>query len=539
MNNFFTLLKYSLLDSFKLNKLKKKKSGIKLEYVVALVYLLIFTFVTLYMFIFVDMFNSANAPDFIFLFAIVLSAFLTFLSTITKANVYIFKTKDYENLMSLPIKPSVIVAVKIMNLYLLNFIFVFTILGAVVISYFFVCGFDIAFLLTSILVIIFLPLFPIVVSSFIAFLLGFIPLSQKTRNIFSTILYLIFMIVFFVFYFKMMNISDDEFTGSITSLYQTLGNFYFLGNWAFKAIVEKDILMLLLFILVSIESFALFVFIVGRFFKTFNGLLSGQRIKSNYSINKEKFKGSKGEVSTLFKKELRMYLGFPSYIMNTIVGPLMAIIAVVMFALQYDNLKVTIEYLFKEMDVLVDHNIFILLIALVNVLFVSLVTTTASSISLEGKSFWILKSAPIKTTSIFYSKILLNLLINIPVIIISMIVAGVIVKGNILLLIGATLIPIIYATAGAFLGLYFNILKPNFNYDNPIKPVKQDLPVLLSMLISFGITLISFGVLFGLLKILNISLILVIEILLSLIVLLIATVLLFKDGVNKFNSLQG
>ena len=125
MNNFFTLLKYSLLDSFKLNKLKKKKSGIKLEYVVALVYLLIFTFVTLYMYIFVDMFNSANAPDFIFLFAIVLSAFLTFLSTITKANVYIFKTKDYENLMSLPIKPSVIVAVKIMNLYLLNFIFVF------------------------------------------------------------------------------------------------------------------------------------------------------------------------------------------------------------------------------------------------------------------------------------------------------------------------------------------------------------------------------------------------------------------------------
>lgn len=539
MNNFFTLLKYSLLDSFKLNKLKKKKSGIKLEYVVALVYLLIFTFVTLYMFIFVDMFNSANAPDFIFLFAIVLSAFLTFLSTITKANVYIFKTKDYENLMSLPIKPSVIVAVKIMNLYLLNFIFVFTILGAVVISYFFVCGFDIAILLTSILVIIFLPLFPIVASSFIAFLLGFIPLSQKTRNIFSTILYLIFMIVFFVFYFKMMNISDDEFTGSITSLYQTLGNFYFLGNWAFKAIVEKDIIMLLLFILVSIGSFALFVFIVGRFFKTFNGLLSGQRIKSNYSINKEKFKSSKGEVSTLFKKELRMYLGFPSYIMNTIVGPLMAIIAVVMFALQYDNLKVTIEYLFKEMDVVVDHNIFILLIALVNVLFVSLVTTTASSISLEGKSFWILKSAPIKTTSIFYSKILVNLLINIPVIIISMIVAGVIVKGNILLLIGATLIPIIYATAGAFLGLYFNILKPNFNYDNPIKPVKQDLPVLFSMLISFGITLISFGILFGLLKILNISLILVIEILLSLIVLLIATVLLFKDGVNKFNSLQG
>ena len=99
MNNFFTLLKYSFIESFKLNKLKKKQKGLKLEYLVALIYLLIFAFVTLYMYIFMDMFNMAGAPEFIFLFAIVISSFITLISTITKANVYIFKTKDYELLM--------------------------------------------------------------------------------------------------------------------------------------------------------------------------------------------------------------------------------------------------------------------------------------------------------------------------------------------------------------------------------------------------------------------------------------------------------
>lgn len=539
MNNFFTLLKYSLMDSFKLNKLKKKKTSFKLEYVVALVYLLIFAFITLYMYIFVDLFNMAGAPEFIFLFGIVMSAFITLFSTLTKANVYIFKTKDYELLMGLPLKPSTIVATKIVNLYLLNFIFVFTICGAIDISYFIVCGFDLVTLLISLIVIIFLPLFPIVLSSFIAFFLGFIPLSQKTRNILSTILYLALTVVFMVFYLQMMEITDDEFAGSIASLYQGMGNLYFLGMWGFKAIIDKDIIMLLLYLLVSIVSFGLFVLIVGRYFKTFNGLLRGQKTKSNFDINKEKFSSPNNEIKTLFRKELKMYLGFPSYILNTIIGPIMSLIAVVMFALQYENLKVTIEYLFSMLGVIVDQNIFLLLMGLVNVLFVSLVTTTASSISLEGKSFWIIKSAPIKTTSIFWAKIILNLIINVPVIIVSMVVAFIIVEGNILIAIGSLLIPLIYAIAGAFLGLYFNILKPNFNYDNPIKPVKQDLPVLFSMLISFGITLLSFGLLFGLILVLDISFVLLIELAIALVVLIIATLLLFKNGVRRFDKIQG
>ena len=117
MNNLKTLLKYSLIDSFKLNKLKKNKSKFRIEFLVGLIYLLIFGFVTLYMFVFTQLFNEVGAPNFIFLFAIVISALITFISTLTKANVYIFRTKDYELLMALPIKPSLIVASKIINLY--------------------------------------------------------------------------------------------------------------------------------------------------------------------------------------------------------------------------------------------------------------------------------------------------------------------------------------------------------------------------------------------------------------------------------------
>ena len=539
MNNFFTLLKYSLIDSFKLNKLKKKQSGLRIELVVGLVYLLIFAFVTVYMFAFMQIFNEIGASDLIFLFAIVMSSFITLISTLTKANVYIFRTKDYELLMGLPIEPRVIVATKITNLYILNFIFVFTICGAVDISYFIVCGFDIITLLISLVVIFLLPLFPIVLSSVIAFLLGFIPFTQKTKNILSTILYVSLSILMMVGYFSIMNVTDDQFALSISEIYQKIGNLYFLGLWAFEAIVNKNIIKFLLFIGVSIISFILYVLVVGKYFLNINNLLNTQKTLKNYNLKNEKFNSSKGEIKTLLFKELKMYLGFPSYIINTIIGPIMSIIAIVMFALQYDTLKVTIETLFSSLGITVNQNIFLILMGLLNVFFVSLVTTTASSVSLEGKSFWIIKSAPVKTTSVFWSKIILNLLINIPAIFISMVIASFIIKGNIVFAIASTIIPILYSISGAFLGLYFNILKPNFNYDNPIKPVKQDLPVLFSMLISFGISIICFGLLLGLIKFLELWLILLIELTIAIIFFTIATTLLFKNGVKKFENIAG
>lgn len=537
MNNLKTLLKYSLIDSFKLNKLKKNKSKFRIEFLVGLIYLLIFGFVTLYMFVFTQLFDEVGAPNFIFLFAIVISALITFISTLTKANVYIFRTKDYELLMALPIKPSLIVASKIINLYILNFLFVFTICGAVDISYFIVCGFDLSILLLSLIVIILLPLFPTVLSSFIAFFLGFIPLKQKTKNILSTILYIVMTIILLVFYFSMLDVTDEEFIANMSMMYTKIGNIYFLGLWAFEGMFKKDIIKLLLYIIVSIASFIIYVLFVGKFFKKFNSLVNKNNSKTNYTLDKQKYNESKGEVFTLLKKELRMYLGFPAYILNTIVGPLLSIITVVMFALQYENLKVTIEVLFKELNIAVDENIFIVLMALINVLFVSLVTTTSASISLEGKSFWILKTLPVKTTSIFLSKIIINLLINVPIVIINMIICSIVIKGNIFIILGAILIPVIYSFAGSFLGLYFNILKPNFNYDNPIKPVKQDLPVLFSMLVGFVIAFLGVGSLFALVMILDLSIVLIIEIIIALIILTISSLLLFKKGIKRFEKI--
>ena len=43
-------------------------------------------------------------------------------------------------------------------------------------------------------------------------------------------------------YFSIMNVTDDQFALSISEMYQKIGNLYFLGLWAFEAIVNKNII---------------------------------------------------------------------------------------------------------------------------------------------------------------------------------------------------------------------------------------------------------------------------------------------------------
>ena len=63
---------------------------------------------------------------------------------------------------------------------------------------------------------------------------------------------------------------------------------------------------------------------------------------------------------------------------------------------------------------LISENIFIILC-----LVCSLSSTTHASISLEGKSLWIVKSIPVKIRTIFLSKVLVNLTLLIPFVLIG------------------------------------------------------------------------------------------------------------------------
>lgn len=538
MNNLKTLLKYNIINGLGINKFKKNKfKQSSLEITLAIVGLAIFAFITGYMFLFVELFREVNAQDYIWMFAITIASVITFFSTITKANAYIFRTKDYDLLMSLPVETKTIVAVKLLSLYIINCLFVFALFLGIDIAYFVLCGFDALKLISSLVLMIFVPLFPIVISSFVAFLLGFIPMKQKVRNILSTLLYLIFVVALLIFYAVTMTMSDAELTNGMTGIYAVVSKYYFMVDWGYRAIVNGEWLYLLFFILVSTVAALIFVIVVAKCFLKFNNLLARDTM-SNYNLSKQEYKKENSAIKTLFKKEFKVYVGTNALLINTIVGPILSIITVVMFALKYDDVVAVITELNESLPFEITIDFFLIIISLVIVFCISLTSTTASAISMEGKSFWIIKTAPVKPKEVFISKSLINLLLNGPIVIIDIIAAGIILKAKPLFVVFCTLTPLAYVFAATFFGLYFNIIKPNFEFDNPARVVKQGTPVLLSMLLSFLVVIISFVLLFVLLMFMDIIFVSIIEVIIALVFALIGGLLLFKKGIKKYDLIE-
>lgn len=534
MTNLWLLIKTSLLDSFPIiNKLRKKRKSQALLLACILVYLLIFLGITIYMLMFAGLFKDANEPQLILMMGVVFGAVLIFFQTLSKANSFIFRTKDYNLLMTLPISLKTIVASKLISLYIFNFFFAFTIMLPIYIAYSIINGFNGVMFGIYLIVVILMPLFPTALSSLFAFLLGYIPLKPKVKNILSTILYLVFFILFFSFYMKSMDATEDEMMQGVADLYKTFGKVYFLSNMIFSTFYELNILNLLIYALISIGSITLFVILVSFFFKSFNNFTNRHIYNKNYEIKKEKYK-TNGEIKTLFIKELRNYISLPSYIMNTIVGPIISIIMTIYLSLELEGL---LEQVFESTNQLSEVSLMGIMSCLL-IFLVTMISTSSSSISLEGKSFWILKSSPVKTKSVFISKMLLNILLTVPFVIIDILIAGVIMKVKWYVMILASLSPIVLSITFSILGLFFNILFPKFTYDNPLKVIKQGLPVGLNMCASLVVSLVVFILHLIIAMVLGDVLAFVLDTIFSVIILIISVILLKKIGTNKYERIN-
>ena len=120
----------------------------------------------------------------------------------------------------------------------------------------------------------------------------------------------------------------------------------------------------------------------------------------------------------------------------------------------------------------------------------SLNMISASSISLEGDRFWIIKSLPITTQDILNSKLAMHAFLCIPgglILSVALIyVTGIGMIDSLLVLV----VPILFTLLIDFLGLLLNLWKPKFDWVNETVCVKQSLPVVLTMFISMGLAVV-------------------------------------------------
>ena len=126
----------------------------------------------------------------------------------------------------------------------------------------------------------------------------------------------------------------------------------------------------------------------------------------------KELKGST-QLTALIKKEIKRYFASPIYVINTIIGPILLLGMSIATIFMGDEVLATI------LEVEIVKEIIPVFVIVVVCCILVLSCTTNSSISLEGKNLWILKSSPIKPIVIFKAKIALNLILILPALLIA------------------------------------------------------------------------------------------------------------------------
>lgn len=416
--------------------------------------------------------KQINMLDFLPTLVMVFSVILMFLTSIQKVKGILFDFKDYDLIMSLPVKYTNIVISRLFLLYIYNILFSLLIGIPGMIVYGILGSPSILFFITSFLLIFIIPLIPIVLSSFIGLIIAIF--SQKFK--FSNLVNMIFSVGFILFFIFAISGSDKsaEALEMVNALKNSLYRVYPLARFYSLAVIEGSIVNLLLFITSSLVIFLLFVFVIGRSFKRINTLMSAKYTKGNYKLKEI---GTRSQLVALYQKEIKRYFSSSVYVLNTGIGVvLMTIACISLIFIQPEELLVLLE-----MPEMIDY---ISLVAPFGIaLCIGMAYTSICSISLEGNNIWILKTTPLKTKTIFDSKILVNLTVTVPAIIIDGIILSIVLGFNLKNILIQMLLPVACTLFCSVVGVIINLKFPKLDWKNEVAVVKQSASVFLGLFI--------------------------------------------------------
>lgn len=186
-----------------------------------------------------------------------------------------------------------------------------------------------------------------------------------------------------------------------------------------------------------------------------------------------------GVTLALVKKELRRLFTSPVYLLNCGLGAVMLPACGIAMFVMRDNLQPLMEAVGMIEDI---GEALPLALAAMLCMMLSMVDTSAPSLSLEGKTLWQLQVLPVTSWEILRAKLIPPFVLGIPALAVALpfILVTFKLPTPYLFLIPAT--ALVYLCMLSLLGLAANLLFPNFKWTNEMVPVKQSVSVAIALL---------------------------------------------------------
>ena len=385
------------------------------------------------------------------------SAMTLFLGTMGLAT-HVFKCRDFDFLMSLPVTPSQVLWSKLVGQYvsLLYYSTVFVLPSYIVV--FALGNVDITFCTVLSMILNLLLL---------AFFVSLIPENNVLGKVVSTLLSLGLVGLYMWFFYGGDGMTQLMINPAVTNAMKKI---YFPLALLDNA-VGGNFVSLLLYVVASVGICAV---VVGLLAFAYFPIIRRRRQGGGKRRKLEKTDIKASRVgAALYAKELKKYFGTTTYVVNTIIGPLLFVFGSVYFTFSDSSYlaMLTGDGAAFAVPALVLFQVFTLAMG----------CTTAASVSLEGKSLWILRSSPIAAKSVFGAKIGVCLTILLPSSLIGTLVLvfglGLDAVSGVALIVSAVILPLVVAV----LGLLANLRFPRLDFVNEAQAIKQGAAAVIGM----------------------------------------------------------
>lgn len=492
MINIWRLTKLQLLSSFGLNKAlhtkdpAERRKALLVSLSMLLGLLLAGALSFSYSFMMAKTFEAIGRMDLLLAVMMAAASLVGFFTTVYKAGGVLFSFKDFDMIMSLPVKTSHVVASRVLQLYVMNLFFTLLVMlpaGAVYAIY---VKPGVLYYLFFVLSLFFISLVPIIAATVVGALISWISSRFRASKLLSILFTFVFIIVLMSSSF-LLGGGEPQLADVGKAMGDSIYMLYPLASVYVDAVCSYQVSSLIFFIALSLLAFVLFSALLATRYKAIHTGLTTSRASRRYTMKPLQ---ANSAFKALYLKELRRYFSSVNYVLNTGIGMVMLLV------MSFSLLFVSAEKLGAILDIPQLAEVLNSLSPLAVSLFVVLSCTSASSVSMEGKHLWILTSSPVSKPVIILSKAAVNLTITLPVIVIS---AGLLIytlRTGWVESLCLLAVPVIYACYSALLGVIVNLKLPKLEWTSEVAVVKQSAAVLVSMLLGVVSLAVPFLLLF-------------------------------------------
>ena len=536
MSKFFSLLRASMSEGMNIFRLSgKKQSKFSRIGVPIILAIIIMVSVAGYVDMMMEPLAKVGMEFVVLTIFVIFGAIFILVEGVYKANGLLFNCRDDDMLLALPVKRTTVLVIRVLKFYLFEVMANALILIPAIVIYAIKVDVPASFCLVSLSALFILPILPIIISSVIGGLISFFSAKFRYKNLVQIMLTTL---VLLAVLYASFNIEDiiQALAQNAKSINELITKLYYPAGQFIRLVLNFKFLDYLMFIVINVGIFVVVLWVFGGVYYKINSRV--KIIRTSVTVRDYHIK-THSPLIALVRKELRKFTSSPVFIINAGFGLVLFVVAVVLICI---NMNSILEMLVRmETEIPIEKIIDYMPAILFGLIFFTsmMSSITSSMISLEGKSFNILKSLPTSPMMIIFAKVLTAVIIIVPVLLVGDIIMFIKFNFNIWQILMIIASSIIMPILAEIVGIIVNLKYPKMDAKSDTEIVKQSMSSMVAVFVGMAASIMMIYIIYNSFNSgASVSEVVAAGLVFGVVALFLVIIYLVKWGVKEFNSIN-